>query len=144
VADTTELTLLQKQQMEAIRLLNDWSKWVVTIETASIAGIFTWLTKPVTAGSPRGGWVVAADVVLIAAAVCFAVSIAYAAALLFALPDIVEQLPKATQESINDMTGNYMSFSVLVYERGQWWAFIAGLVLVILAALLLIGVTTRV
>ncbi len=34
--------------MEAIKLLNDWSKWIVTLETGAIAGILAWL-KPTSA-----------------------------------------------------------------------------------------------
>jgi len=33
--EKTELSLRQKQQMEALKLLSDWSKWLVTIETGA-------------------------------------------------------------------------------------------------------------
>jgi len=128
-----DLSLLKRQQMEAIKLLNDWSKWIVTLETAAIAGIFTWL-KPSLAGHPRGLEMVP-NVLLVLAAVCFAISIYYAAQLLFSLPDIVEQLPDADQESINEMTGNYMGAGVLEYEKRQWYLFVCGLALVIAGAI---------
>ncbi len=69
------------------------------------------------------------------AAICFAISIYYAAQLLFSLPDIAEQLPDAVEESINEMTGNYMGAGILHYEKRQWWLFVCGLALAITGAL---------
>jgi len=74
------------------------------------------------------------DVLLVLAAVCFAVSIYYAAQLLFSLPDIVEQLPDAEEGSINEMTGDYMGAGILDYEKRQWLSFVCGLALVIAGA----------
>jgi hypothetical protein len=137
-ASIRELNLLKKQQMEAVRLLNDWSKWIVTLETAAIAGIVTWL-KPGLADHLRG-WKMAPDILLLLAAVFFAASIYYAAQLLFSLPDIVEQLPDAEEISINEMSGNYMGAGLLHYEKRQWLLFVCGLVLVILGAVAMVVV----
>jgi hypothetical protein len=41
----------------------------------------------------------------------------------------------ANEESINEMTGNYMGASILYYERCQWWLFVCGLALTIAGAL---------
>jgi hypothetical protein len=130
--------VVKRQQMEAIRLLNDWSKWIVTLETAAIAGILTWL-KPSSANQVRG-WMMVPDILLASSAVCFAVSIYYAAQLLFSLPDIVEQLPHAPQGSINEMTGDYMGAGILVYEKRQWQLFVSGLALVTAGALAMLAV----
>jgi len=124
--------------MEAIRILSDWSKWIVILETAAIAGILAWL-KPISAGQLRG-WAIIPNILLALAAVCFAVSIYYAAELLFSLPDIVEQLPDATESSINEMAGNYMGAGILVYESRQWKSFVGGLAFVIAGALALLVV----
>ena len=88
-----DLNILKKRQMEAVKLLNDWSKWIVTLETAAIAGIVTWL-KPGLADHFQG-WKITPNILLLLAAVFFAASIYNAAQLLFFLPDIVEQLPDA-------------------------------------------------
>jgi hypothetical protein len=128
--------------MEAIKLLNDWSKWIVTLETGAIAGILAWL-KPANARPGCGsaghlwvwGWNIVPTLFLAFAAICFAISIYYAAQLLFSLPDIAEQLPDADEESINEMTGNYMGAGILHYEKRQWWLFVCGLVLAIAGAL---------
>ena len=123
--------------MEAIKLLNDWSKWIVTLETGAIAGILAWL-KPLS--GPAGhlqpwDWKMLPTLLLAFAAICFAISIYYAAQLLFSLPDIAEQLPDANEESINEMTGNYMGAGILHYERRQWWLFVCGLAFTIAGAL---------
>jgi hypothetical protein len=123
--------------MEAIRILSDWSKWIVTLETAAIAGILTWL-KPISEEHLRG-WAIVPNVLLALAAVCFAVSIYYAAQLLFSLPDIVEQLPDAKEGSINEMAGNYMGDGILLYEKRQWSFFVGGLAFVIAGALALLA-----
>jgi hypothetical protein len=128
--------------MEAIKLLNDWSKWIVTLETGAIAGILAWL-KPASTSPGYGsaghlwvwGWKIAPTLVLAFAAICFAISIYYAAQLLFSLPDIAEQLPDAVEQSINEMTGNYMGAGILHYEKRQWWLFVCGLVFAIGGAL---------
>lgn len=123
--------------MEAIKLLNDWSKWIVTLETGALAGLLARLNS---VGLPPDCCVhwdgkTASFLLLAGAAICFAVSIFYAAQLLFSLPDIAEQLPDATEESINEMKGNYMGASVLHYETRQWWLFVCGLGLTIAGSL---------
>ena len=129
-----DLSLLKKQQMEAIKLLNDWSKWIVTLETGAIAGILAWLKSTSVAGQlPL--WKIVPTLLLALGVICFAVSIYYAAQLLFSLPDIAEQLPDANEESINEMTGNYMGASILHYEKRQWWLFVCGLSFTIAGAL---------
>jgi hypothetical protein len=136
-----ELTLAKKQQMEAIKLLNDWSKWVITIETAAIAGIFTVMKElsKIPAASPwLRGCTIASSLLLLGALISFIVSIHYAGQLLFSLPGIVEQLPDAKEESINEMQDQYMNADILTYERRQFKLFVAGLVFVAAAAAVII------
>jgi hypothetical protein len=132
-----ELTLAKKQQMEAIKLLNDWSKWVITVETAAIAGIFAAAKGSSTIQEPSlllRGFGVALILLLFGAVTSFIVSIFYASQLLFSLPDIAEQLPEAEEKSINLMSGKWMSAGVLIYEKRQFYCFVAGLILVALAS----------
>jgi hypothetical protein len=131
-----ELTLYKKQQMEAIKLLSDWSKWVVTIETAAIAGIFTWVTKPPLPKTVSWVWAIGPNAILILAAGCFVGSIYYAAQLLFSLPDIVEQLSKEKEISINDMKSDRMGAGILDYEKFQFILFGTGLGILIAGAVL--------
>jgi hypothetical protein len=128
-----ELSLAKKQQMEAIKLLNDWSKWVITIETAAIAGIFAVL-KELSSARGSGLWLqicaVALNLLLLAAVAAFILSIYNAAQLLYSLPGITEQLPKSTKESINEMKDDYMGKDIFTYEKRQFIWFVTGLVLV--------------
>jgi len=138
----SELTLRKKQQMEAIKLLNDWSKWVVTIETAAIAGIFTVMKElgkiPATTALRRA-CEAASNLLLLGAVISFIVSIHYAGQLLFSLPAIVEQLTEATEESINQMQGLYVNVSIMTDARRQFKLFVAGLVFVAVAATVIIS-----
>jgi hypothetical protein len=128
-----ELSLAKKQQMEAIKLLNDWSKWVITIETAAIGGIFAVLKELSSVRGP-GLWLqicaIALNLLLLAAVAAFSVSIYSAAQLLYSLPGIAEQLPKSTKESINEMKDEYMGATILTYEKRQYIWFVTGLILV--------------
>ncbi len=132
-----ELTLEKKQQMEAIKLLNDWSKWVITIETAAIAGIFEVMKELGTiqaASLSLKGFNVALDLLLSLGVISFVLSIFYAGQLLFSLPDIAEQLPHAKEKSINLMKGAFMGADILTYEKRQFYCFVAGLIFVALAS----------
>jgi hypothetical protein len=136
-----ELTLAKRHQMEAIKLIQDWSKWVVTIETAATAGIFTVLKElsKLPESSPvLRACAVASSLLLLGAVISFIVSIHYAGQLLFSLPGIVEQLPQAHEKSINEMQDKYMNADILTYERRQFKLFVAGLAFVAVAAAVII------
>ena len=131
-----DLILDKKQQMEAIKLLNDWSKWVITIETAAIAGMFEVIKELSTNPAPgplARGFTIALNSLLLGAVIAFVASIYYAGRLLFSLPDIAEQLPHAKEKSINEMKGAYMGAGIFVYEKRQFYGFVAGLIFVALA-----------
>jgi hypothetical protein len=72
--------------LEAIRLISDWGKWLVTIETAAIAIIGAFFT---TNQPPLPGL---AKVLGTLAVGSFLVSIAAAAILLLTLPEITQNL----------------------------------------------------
>jgi hypothetical protein len=73
------------RNLEAIRLINDWGKWLVTIETASITIIGAFFT---TDRSAPG----LAKMLGTLAIGSFLVSIAAAAILLLTLPEITQNL----------------------------------------------------
>jgi hypothetical protein len=72
--------------MEAIRLISDWGKWLVTIETAAIAivGAFFTTNQPPLPGLAKVFGTLAVG--------SFLVSIAAAAVLLLTLPEITQNL----------------------------------------------------
>jgi hypothetical protein len=72
--------------MEALKFISDWAKWLITIETASIA---------IIGSLPTSGKVTMNDLANIlgtSAIVCFLISIAAAAILLLTLPEIAQFL----------------------------------------------------
>jgi len=72
--------------LEAAKLISDWAKWLVTIETAAIALIGTYFTGG--AGTSHH----AAKVLASLAIASFVVSISAAAMLLATLPEITQNL----------------------------------------------------
>ena len=73
-------------RVEAYKLLQDWSKWLVTLETAVCAGLWPSLTGPQNPPlSLVAGWVL------------FACSIVTAAVLLVLIPYVIGQLGSGRQ-----------------------------------------------
>jgi hypothetical protein len=82
---------IESNTLEAVKMISDWAKWLVTIETGAIAILGTIVTsskRPV----PR-----LAKVFGTVAMLCMLTSIAAAAMLLLTLPDIVEFLEPGTE-----------------------------------------------
>lgn len=82
---------LKARRIDALKLIADWSKWVVTIETLSIGVIGTFM-KGSGAGVAKYG--AAACVVL------FVVSIICAAFALLSLPASVEEISDGEQDKV--------------------------------------------
>ncbi len=74
------------KNLEAAKMINDWAKWLVTIETAAIALIGAFFTRR---GSPINEL---AQVLATLAIISFVISIAGAASLLLTLPEIIQNL----------------------------------------------------
>jgi hypothetical protein len=77
---------ISSNAMEGLKLISDWAKWLITVETAAIAVIGAYL---------KGSTTILPGVVKILStmAVCsFVISIAAAALLLLSLPEIAQQL----------------------------------------------------
>jgi hypothetical protein len=73
--------------LEALKLVNDWSKWLITIETGAIAIIGSFFTS-----SSIDNITLLAKVLAIASVVFFVFSIGAAALLLLTLPEIAQNL----------------------------------------------------
>jgi hypothetical protein len=79
VADTSNA-------MEGLKLISDWAKWLITVETAAIGVIGAYL---------KGNTTVLPNLVKVVSTIAigsFVVSIATAALLLLSLPEIAQQL----------------------------------------------------
>jgi hypothetical protein len=72
--------------LEGLKLISDWSKWLITVEAAAIGVIGAYLKKS-TVNPP-----LTAKVLATVATCSFAISIAAAALLLLSLPEIAQQL----------------------------------------------------
>jgi hypothetical protein len=117
-----ELSLLQKQQMEAIKLLSDWSKWLITLETASIAGILSILKA--TDHSKRS---IVISLALLITILCFLFSIFKACKMLFSLPNIVQYLPESKSATIDKMSDEYFEGELFDLAKWQYLSFLYGL-----------------
>ena len=85
--------------LEGLKLISDWAKWLITIESAAIALIGTVIN------ADKGAPPHLVKILITVAIVCFLVSIAAAALLLLSLPEIVQNLRSdrniwMTQDSI--------------------------------------------
>ena len=82
--------ILQANDLEALKMVADWSKWLITIETGSIAVLGAWVTKePHSHEGP-------VRLLITVALGSFVISIAAAAFLLVSLPEIAQTLPAPT------------------------------------------------
>jgi hypothetical protein len=144
-----EMTVAKRQQMDAIRMLSDWSKFLITIETGGIGGIVALiglkaphLTTQADSGSGYWSHVVAAVLLLFlcVAAPCFLYSIINACNLLWALPGIVENLHKSKEATLYDMNDpGFDEPAIFTYAKRQYLSFRTGLI-VFVAMLIIWGV----
>ena len=81
------------RSLDAIKLMNDWSKWLVTVQTAAIAAL-GFLSRQADLEKLSTPWGKAAILAGVVSTILFVVSIALASYLLLYLPSIAEELPK--------------------------------------------------
>lgn len=80
-------------ELEALKLLNDWSKWLVTIETAAIGIIGTLLKLGKQDRSiGQSQWLIA-----VASIGCFMVSIVAASWLIMSIPGMAQRIGRPSQ-----------------------------------------------
>jgi hypothetical protein len=131
---------MEKNALEAIQLLKEWSTWLVAIETASIAAIAAG-AKDLTldAGACMA---VMAKLIATGAVVAFGISIISALYLLLALPGVSQRLPEVQTEDIFSMpTPAGFKLKLSWYVRFERWGSVFGFFC--LAGLILIVVWTR-
>ena len=114
--------------LEAIKLISDWGKWLVTIETAAIAVIGSALLS-----SDRSAVHSAAKVLGSLAISSFLISIVAAAALLLTLPEIAQYLKPnqnvwLTEDSV---AGRLLGLNTQALALVESVFFGAGLILVV-------------
>jgi hypothetical protein len=131
---------MEKNALEAIQLLKEWSTWLVAIETASIAAIAAG-AKDLTLDA--SAWVaVMTKFIATGAVVAFGISIISALYLLLALPGVSQRLPQVQTEDIFSMrTPAGFKLKLSWYVRFERWGSVFGFFC--LAGLILIVVWTR-
>ena len=76
--------------LEALKLIADWAKWLITIETVAIGAIAVGIKESAASGFSM------AKLLSTAAIVSFVISIAAAALLLLSLPEIAQNINPST------------------------------------------------
>lgn len=132
-APANDLSPLEKKQTEALKALADWSKWLITLETALSTALIA-----IIAQGHGDGW-------LGAALVCFFVSIFFAAMLMGAIPDALQVVPIEDKDGQNLGIYAYKQFHNIKWPpptRILWHAFfehvfaVLGLFLVLIFGIL--------
>jgi hypothetical protein len=110
---------------EAIRLVNDWSKWMVTIEIALISAIGFFATR-----AKEFSLDTMAKICIVVSLGSFLVSIAAAACLLIALPGVVQRLPPPDNQDVGDMKSprTLLRLSIRSWGAIQHAFFLIGIV----------------
>ena len=95
----------ESRAVEAVKLLSDYAKWLVTVETTAVAavGYVLTITDPFTRGFTR--------ILACAAVASFAISILFVTALLRTLPTVMQEIkPGQSIWKTHDKTGMGFSF----------------------------------
>jgi hypothetical protein len=120
----------KSEQKEALKILADWTKWLVTLETGIIGATLAFAKGHVNVTD----WIAivfAASIVLGIASLCY--SIFWAVYLVYGIPEIIEQLPAAEESSINKMRSNFLSYGLFHCQVRIYWAGAIGFLLCILS-----------
>ncbi len=121
--ETYQLSSDKNDYMEATKLVNDWSKWMVTIETASIIviGGFVKDLKPIDDLNIK--------FLIVLSISSFMVSIVAATSLLIALPGAAQRFPPPSGTDLGDMSSprSYFQISIRHWGSIQQIFFLLGL-----------------
>jgi hypothetical protein len=113
----------KSEQKEALKVLADWTKWLVTLETGTIGATLAFAKGHVNVTD----WVM----ILGIASLCY--SIFWAVYLVYGIPEIIEQIPEAKESSINDMQSNRLSWKLFQCQVQIYWAGAVGFFLCIVS-----------
>ena len=120
----------KSEQKEALKVLADWTKWLVTLETGTIGATLA-LGKGHVNVLDRIAFVFAASTVLGIASLCY--SIFWAVYLVYGIPEIIERLPASTKSSINEMQSDRLSYNLFHCQVRIYWAGAVGFLLCIVS-----------
>lgn len=123
--------------LEALRLIADWAKWLITIETGAIA-IIGAVIKVETATSSESVRVFATGAI-----VSFVISIAAAATLLLTLPDIAQNLQPGVNVWLTSDTVVGRVFHLNTQDIALLESFFFGLGILCFAALIVVVTWSR-
>ncbi len=123
--DHNQPNAAHKDYIEAAKLLADWSKWLASLQTAviSLIGLTTLSGSISIAKSNHPGLVVAA-------VICFILSLISASFLLYALPGIVHRLPSEKNDDDILVMGtlNGGGIPLVVFSTIQFLLFSLGII----------------
>jgi len=117
--------------MAALKSLTDWTKWLVTLETAIIGATFS-LAKGQIRPLHTLAYISAAVTFLGILALCF--SVFWGVYLIYGVPEIMEQLPDSKRASINDMQSSRLSHNLFYCQVRMYRSFALGSALCLLSA----------
>jgi hypothetical protein len=120
--------------MDALKLISDWAKWLITVETAAIGLIGAYL-KDNPAVLPK-----TVKLISTIAVGSFVVSIAAAALLLLSLPEIAQQLDANTNIWLtsDSIIGRVLGANTQAFALIE--SFFFGLGVVLIAALIMLAI----
>ena len=113
---------MEKNDLDAVKLLADWSKWLASMQTTviTLVGYSTVSGSVSIKDVTQPAWV-------IAALFCFLTSLICASFILFALPGIVQRLPPPDGKDVLMMgTYNGGGTPLVVFSVGQFVFFGVG------------------
>lgn len=116
----------KSEQKEALKVLADWTKWLVTLETGAIGGTLAFAKGH--GGIADGTALIFAATTLVGIlSICY--SIFWAVYLVFGIPEIIEQLPASKESSINEMRSERLSHDLFYCQVRIYWAGAVGFML---------------
>ena len=120
----------KSEQKEALKVLADWTKWLVTLETGTIGATLAFAKGHVSVAD----WMAIASAASTALGItCLCYSIYWAIYLVYGIPEIIEQLPAAKESSINEMRSDRLSHDLFHCQVRIYRAGAIGFVLCILS-----------
>jgi hypothetical protein len=128
-------TLMEKNDLEALKFLKEWSSWLAAIETGAIAIIGT-MTKDI---KPPDHIPLLAQVFASTATLGFLISLLGAGYLLLGLPGIAQRLPPAAHKDIFSMkAGGGKGMTLVFWVRWELIAAGVGMLFFVLLVLFFI------
>ena len=114
---------MEKNDLEAIKLLKEWCTWLVAIETGVIAAIGTIDKQVIFSSRVYDGARILAGITI----VVLAYSIFIAIHMLLALPAMVQRLPPPADKDIYSLTNPASHRELVTFVKQLRWSSIIGL-----------------